>query len=179
MSQDLNPLPEDLAGIERALGALKPAPAALNRDQLMYEAGRAAAQRSAHTHLRLWQGACALLLVGSTALALFPREKVVDKQIAIQPKPQPAYIPPAPPPAPPLAPPLVASTPAPALPPLLWPSIPLVRRSLDSMDWPVAQTTNHTGNAGTAHYPTLRRSEGLDTLPDWQRKLVIFGENRL
>jgi hypothetical protein len=176
MSQDSNmnidPLPDDLAGVERALGALKPAPAALNRDHLMYEAGRAAACHSAHTHLRVWQGTCAVLLVGCTALALFPREKIVEKQIAVQPQPQPAQMPPAP---------IVAATPSntpPSFPSFFFPSFSGIQRQIERTERPVAlrSAENTTGNV--TYTPALRRSEGLDAFPNWQQRLLIFGGNR-
>jgi hypothetical protein len=180
MSQDLNsnmpPLPEDLAGVERALGALKPAPAALNRDHLMYEAGRAAACRSARTHVRIWQGACAVLLVGCAAFALFPLDKTGAKQFAIQPKPQLAQVPPTPPLA--VAPSATPATPR-SFPSFFFPSFSRIQRPIERTEWPVALRGAENTTAGNPAYtPTLRRSEGLDAFPNWQQRLLIFGGNR-
>ena len=55
------PITDDarLAEVESALRGLRPAASAIDREALMYRAGRASARRG----LRLWQGATALLAV--------------------------------------------------------------------------------------------------------------------
>jgi hypothetical protein len=50
--------------LERALGALHPAPPALPRERLLFDAGRAAGEAAAGRRLLAWRAAAAVLLVG-------------------------------------------------------------------------------------------------------------------
>jgi hypothetical protein len=86
------PLDPALTDLERALGALAPVPAALDRDRLLFEAGRRAARRRGW----YWPGATAalaLLAAGlGTALVLRAGPPPVERMVSIpaaQPTPSP------------------------------------------------------------------------------------------
>jgi hypothetical protein len=93
MSEPLDP---DLKATEAALAALAPAPAAVNRDALMFRAGRAAAARGR----RLWPLATAVSSAAAAVLSVLlvtrPAPPAVEK-IVYQPAPPPAVAEPAPP----------------------------------------------------------------------------------
>jgi hypothetical protein len=61
MSREQNAAGEPLNDLEAALGALAPARSGLNRDRVMFEAGRAAGARSRGTAYRAWVGASTIL----------------------------------------------------------------------------------------------------------------------
>jgi len=73
-------LPPGLRDIERMLGAVSPAGAGssgggsggLDRDEVMFQAGRAAGKSEAGP-VRLWQGLCGALVAACVGLALVPR----------------------------------------------------------------------------------------------------------
>lgn len=60
--------PEEFRKLESSLRSLMPAAAMVNRDQLMYEAGRAAARQAA----RPWQAMTGLLLVALIGAVIVP-----------------------------------------------------------------------------------------------------------
>lgn len=75
-------LPPELEGLAAQLRGLTPAPAALNRDRLMFEAGRAAAGRG----LAMWRGlAAAALLLAATlgAWAGWQGDRVVERVVYV------------------------------------------------------------------------------------------------
>jgi hypothetical protein len=90
----------NLSALESALAALKPAPAALDRDRLMYRAGQVSARRRNW----LWPSAAAALLLVSLGLgaALLARPKPAEtiRVVYVEKNPAPESAP-APRPAPP------------------------------------------------------------------------------
>jgi hypothetical protein len=74
--------------LEAALGGLKPARAAMNRDRLMFQAGRAAARRQS----RLWQAVSACLtIVLLASIAYRPAPTAVETGVVtVASRPQPA-----------------------------------------------------------------------------------------
>ncbi|MDB5391331.1 MAG: hypothetical protein JWM11_6977 [Planctomycetaceae bacterium] len=77
MAEEL-PLTDNLDSFAAAMSVLSPHPSRLNRDQLMYEAGRAAALASLaanRSSLRLWKAATTLSVLTTACLAalLIPR----------------------------------------------------------------------------------------------------------
>ncbi|MHB1557553.1 MAG: RNA polymerase sigma factor, partial [Isosphaeraceae bacterium] len=98
-----------LTELESALKALAPAPAVVDRDRLMFEAGAASARRSVSAARRLaWPSIAAalgLIVVGqSAALVLRPGPKVVERLVvvrepAVPAAPTVARVEPEPPPA--------------------------------------------------------------------------------
>src|SRR5262245_16816135 len=85
MSEEMMPsreLPEPLRDMERVLAGFAPAAAHIDRDQLMFEAGRAAGAKAKRTHgPRLWKGICGVLVLASAAFAVFPRTRVVERVV--------------------------------------------------------------------------------------------------
>lgn len=88
----LTPMDREL---EAALGGLRIAPAAISRDRMMFDAGRASARRRS----RLWQGSAAVLAIALlVSIALRPApigperptEAVARQQISIEPVAQSA-----------------------------------------------------------------------------------------
>ena len=80
--------PEDLSGIEHALGALKPAPARLDRDALLFEAGRAAGRaESRQAGLRLVCAALVFVSLGLSGLAWTQHRELRDL-VALVPSPE-------------------------------------------------------------------------------------------
>ena len=92
----------EMTALEASLGKLAPCPAALDRDRLLFEAGRASARPG-----RLWQGAAAAASLTAAALALLlvlrpapvtvvePRVVYVHERPAPQPAPEDPATPPA------------------------------------------------------------------------------------
>ncbi len=88
----LTPMEKEL---EAALGGLKPAGAALGRDQVMFGAGQASMHRRSH----LWQGVC-VCLVGALLISLVTRpgpatgpERRAETVAYEPPAPLPAFAP--------------------------------------------------------------------------------------
>jgi hypothetical protein len=84
MSEAMNELPEELRVLERKLAGLSPTAAGLSREEVLFEAGRAAGgavggQEAAHARRgrAFWRGACAaMLLVNVGIVALRPVKTV-------------------------------------------------------------------------------------------------------
>lgn len=174
-SRDPLALPAELAEVERGLVALRPAmPESGARDALLYHAGQAAAWRAGRQRLRLWQGACAMLLLACTGLtmgqlhgtdksALRPLAKTPATS-ASQPKAVATVD-------------LIAAPPAPIL------------SSGGEDDWagislPELQPRtfarmplDEPAGGGSADVPALRKADGLDALPAWQRRALTKGNN--
>ena len=78
-----------LTGLERALSRLAPAPTALARDRVMFEAGRAAGRRG-----RLWPASAAFSSAAAVVFGLLllnrPGPVVVERTVVVRPDPQPA-----------------------------------------------------------------------------------------
>lgn len=108
MSHDLElgdlPPPGRPDPLARALADLEPAPAALNRDRLMFDAG-AASRRGV---VRLWQLAAGVMAAVGFAAGLnwrppilVVREQAAERAApAVRPEPEPAIVPPAAEPSP-------------------------------------------------------------------------------
>jgi hypothetical protein len=62
------PDPDDLSGLERRLSAWRPASGALDRDRMLYEAGRASAR--AEDRGRLWRASAAVLALAAVGLGV-------------------------------------------------------------------------------------------------------------
>jgi hypothetical protein len=95
MSEEMTP--PELAALAAALGSLSPAPAAVDRDRLMYEAGR----ESMRNTRRIWPALAAAGFLLATALGTLlavrpPTEKIVHVQVERPqegPRPAPAVAP--------------------------------------------------------------------------------------
>jgi hypothetical protein len=178
MSEEMK-LPEELAEVERALGGLMPARAlgGLDRDRVMYEAGRGAALRAGRVRMRLWQGLCGVLVVACAGLAAFPRERVVERVVAVHvpatvttPAPAPAAVKPAPGAA---AEPRVAYAPPGdgavdedgVLAGLL-----RLRHGA-----PGEGRGPRQGGGGGANVPALKPGDGLEAVPAWQKRAAMTG----
>src|SRR5829696_6586767 len=77
--------------LERALGALHPAPPALPRERLLFDAGRAAGEAAAGRRLLAWRAAAAVLLVGlglSAVMREGPRVVERDRFVYLPAPPQ-------------------------------------------------------------------------------------------
>lgn len=184
MSEELNTppgLPEELAAVERALSALAPArPGGLDRDRLMYDAGQAAGRRVGRRRLRAWQGACVLLAGGCVGLAVVsghggakgpamarePAGAVHDELAQVQ-GPGTEVLP--------------VNGSLSGLPQLLMPGGVRIRPTWVSEMAALANGSADSGGMGSGgsgsrgYVPTLRRSEGLDALPDWRQRAVVLG----
>lgn len=78
MQEELNPMnPGGWNDVERALLAARPARTGIDRDQLMFEAGRAAERGHrgwmGHGKIRLWQGLCGVLMAVVAGMMALPR----------------------------------------------------------------------------------------------------------
>jgi hypothetical protein len=163
MPQEMN-LPEELDALGRMLAATKPSRPALNRDDLIYEAGRAAATRTARRKMWLWQGACALALLACGELTTFPREKIGERTLVKA----------------------TASAPIPAPPQAVQsetfattndtPAAPMQANTLLQLRNQVlrygVQALPDDGG-GAAGVPALTPADGLDALPAWQRRAAL------
>ena len=93
MSENTNDLNPDLARLADALGALAPASTTINRDRLLFEAGRAAA----HRNRRIWLVATLGIVGAATVFAamtftrsparlvVVERERIVEKLVIAAP----------------------------------------------------------------------------------------------
>ena len=180
MSEEMMKLPEELREVERALGGLLPARGApgggLDRDRVMYEAGRGAALRAGRVRMRLWQGLCGVLVLACAGLVAFPRERVVERVVAVH---VPAAVPtPAPAPATVKPAPGAAGQPRVAYGPLGDEAVDadgvavgLLRMRRGAMEGMGAMQ----GGGGGVNVPALRPGDGLEALPAWQKRAAMTG----
>ncbi len=85
MSENLNlpPLTPDERRLEQALGALAPVPPGIDRDAVLFDAGRAAGAARTRRHLWTWRAGCAAsVLVCAGLLALRP-VKAVERIVLV------------------------------------------------------------------------------------------------
>ena len=180
MSEEMTPMtgpeiPESLRAVEHMLAGLAPAPARIDRDQLMFEAGRAAGAKATKARgLRLWKGICGGLVLACAGMAVFPRTRVVERVVMH------------------VAPPgirVVASAQSGA-----WAmretsvrpdsggidaSYLLLRQQV-LMSGNVARGSRGAAGGGGGgeqgtFVPVLLKSEGFDALSGWQRQSALFG----
>ncbi len=175
MSEEMNQLPAELREVERALGALAPARVGLDRDRLMFEAGRGTALRAGKMRVRLWQGMCGVLVLACAALAAFPRDKAGPTNTVAHPVRQPAV--PAAPDTSPTGPRManVALPNAPGDDDALPLAMLGLRRGMLAGEWRAWQTNGGSGGGGGAHMPALKPGDGLEALPAWQKRAALLG----
>lgn len=164
MSEEMN-LPEELQEMERMLGALAPeAPPAVDRDRLMFAAGRTAAMRGPGANARLWKGLCGVLTAACAVLWLAPRS---GPAIATAPPPLPPQVAGAPDQESPM--PLSlhqadASSPGAATLPYWQLRDRVLAQGLSAL--PAAPASGATAAASP---PIFTSPDALDSLPAWQR----------
>ena len=180
MSEEMK-LPEELAEVERALGGMMPARGALvgrlDRDRVMYEAGRGAAVRAGRVRMRVWQGCCGALVLACAGLAAFPRERVVERAVAVH---MPAAVTTPAPVAAPVKPAAgVAAEPRVAYAPpgdgavdadgvlagLLRMRHGVMGEGMGAMQ----------GGGGGVNVPALKPGDGLEAVPAWQKRAAMTG----
>jgi hypothetical protein len=163
MPPEMN-LPEDLRETERMLAAVRPSRAG-NRDRLLFDAGGAAALRTATRRQRAWQGGCAALALACAALIAFPRVRVEERIVKAPEPPPPATL--AEKPARTALTPIPATLQVPPDKPLA--SFLEMRNAV--LRFGVGALPEKQGGGGSM--PALQAGDGLDFLPAWQKRAAL------
>jgi len=182
MSEEMN---NDLRDFENQLASMLPAGHAIDRDHLMFEAGQQQGLRCARRQKWPWQGATAAL--AGICAALILTNLASHQQTPTHPAPAPIQM-------------AQQSTPHDTtagtrllplalfnddlgnIAPTQLPAESVTQSYLQQRRLLSGETIDQVSpgqvHSGRNSTPTLRRSEGLDALPNWQMQAALFGGNR-